>query len=264
MVEEDHQDVHESLGEYVAAKSNIARHQDTSDLMIVHPTNNLSQQVALCSPARKLRFGTPEAAHIRDGVVMIANEVVCHLNDTRLVGHHNADNICAAVSAASQLGAPVHELMHALTQFRPLEHRLEFVREVHGVRYYNDSFATTPSATLAALEALPGPKILLLGGSAKRAQFNDLARNLSRLEVKRALVFGRSRGEIARALDDFGFNAYEVSTARFEELVQLASTLAHSGDTVLLSPACASVDGFANARERGDRFKGHGTRAMSG
>jgi UDP-N-acetylmuramoylalanine--D-glutamate ligase len=169
----------------------------------------------------------------------------------KLQGVHNLENMMAAVAAAKCAGVPNSVIQQALDDFPGLEHRLEFVRERDGVRYYNDSKGTNVGAVVKSLESFAGPVILLAGGVDKGGDYAPLAHGI-RTKVRRLVLFGEAREKIARALGAL------TETVLFDDLraaLHDAATHARAGDVVLLSPACSSFDQFRNYAERGTAFK---------
>ncbi|MBE3562321.1 MAG: UDP-N-acetylmuramoyl-L-alanine--D-glutamate ligase [Hydrogenibacillus schlegelii] len=172
----------------------------------------------------------------------------------RVPGRHNVENAMAAAAAASALGVPPAAIRRAVEAFTGVEHRLEFVRELDGVRFYNDSKATNPGAVVRALEALGGPVLLLAGGLERGESFAPLRPFWQDGTIRRMIVFGETAGRLRKEAAESGF--FAVAPARtLEEAVAIAWREARPGETVLLSPGCASWDQFRSFEERGQRFK---------
>ena len=164
MIEPDHMDVHTSIREYVAAKANITTHQKPEDLLVYHPTNQYTAEIAAQTTARKKKFLTLEGAYVEGQDIMIDGQVVCRTSDIGLIGAHNLENVCAAITATWRYTQDIKATSQAVTQFKGLPHRLEFVDEVRGVEYYNDSFSSAPGATIAAIRSFDQPIVLICGG----------------------------------------------------------------------------------------------------
>ena len=183
---------------------------------------------------------------------------VCRLMDIPLLGRHNVANVLAAVAAADAWGVPVAVMRAAIRAFPGVEHRLERVREVHGVSFYNDSIATTPTGTLAALEAIQQPIWLIAGGYDKSLPFDTLGEAIVQ-RVKGVFLIGATAPQIAQAIATAcppGKDLPAISFCRdLRDAVQAAGGAASPGEVVLLSPACASYDQFRNFVERGRLFK---------
>lgn len=258
MIDEDHQNVHHGMDDYVEAKGNIARFQKEGDIVIVHPANELSIKAASCGPNPPLKFMSDNdtAAHIVDGAIVINSQLVCRVEEVGLIGDHNLENVCAAVTAAWQFTQDIDAVSRAVKNFTGLEHRLELVDNVDGVTYMNDSFSSAPAATMAAVRSFKEPIILIAGGADKGSHFTDLAKTIVASTVKHVLLIGLTGQAIADELRATGFTDFTVIGNRsMSEIVALASQKSEPGDVVLLSPGCASFDMFENFKDRGAQFK---------
>jgi UDP-N-acetylmuramoylalanine--D-glutamate ligase len=178
----------------------------------------------------------------------------------KLPGRANLSNLAAAMAAARQFGIEDKQIEKSLPEFEPLPHRLEFIAEINGVRWYNDSIATTPPSAIAALESFEQPKIIIAGGYDKNLPFDELGQRIS-ADAKAAVLLGQTAQKIAAAIKIHrGTSPQEHKAARVEiayslaQAVHLANQLAEPGDVVLLSPACASYDMFENFQQRGKEF----------
>ncbi|REK17909.1 MAG: UDP-N-acetylmuramoyl-L-alanine--D-glutamate ligase [Planctomycetota bacterium] len=230
----NHLDWHGSLPEYAAAKRRLLNAPTTLAVVDAHdPT--LADWVASRDGASRPSW--PLAA----------------VPPLSIPGEHNRRNAACAAAAAEALGVPPTTIRRVLRDFRGLEHRLQFVGEVDGVRFYNDSKSTSPHATMAALRALRGPVWLLAGGTAKGADLRELAAHAAE-RICGAAVFGRSRQDLAVALQDAKGSDTLHACETLAEAVAWCRSRARPGDSVLLSPACASHDQFADYRERGSAF----------
>ncbi|BDG59080.1 UDP-N-acetylmuramoyl-L-alanine--D-glutamate ligase [Caldinitratiruptor microaerophilus] len=264
----NHLDVHPSMEAYVDAKRNIYRFQGPEGRVVLSADNPVTAALAAEVGERAILFsrrGDPggRAAAYVDGDQVLwrlgGDRIgVVRLDELRIPGAHNVENVLAAVAAAFLAGGTWHGMRQVLPHFAGVEHRLEPVREVDGVRYVNDSKATAPAETMAALAALPGPIVLIAGGYDKRIAFDDLARAIVEGPVHTLVLMGATAGAIEAAVEaERGGRATpRVLRAKdMEEAVRLARQAARPGDTVLLSPACASYDLYANFEERGRHFK---------
>jgi UDP-N-acetylmuramoylalanine--D-glutamate ligase len=196
-----------------------------------------------------------EGAFLRDGEIVFRADgletVVARRSDIELRGEHNLENVLAACAAAHLAGAPASAIAGGVKTFRAVEHRLEFVAEAGGVEFYNDSKATNVDATLKAIEAFPGPLIVILGGKDKGSPYTPLIDPL-RQRARLAILIGAAAGKIAADLGD----ALPVEHAgTLDRAVKLAAERAQAGDVVLLAPACSSFDQFENYEQRGRVFK---------
>lgn len=257
MIEPDHQDIHASMAEYIEAKGNIGRFQHSDDLLIYHPSNSYTAEIAAKSVAQKKRYQTPEGAYVSGGSILIDGNTICSSGEVGLIGPHNLDNICAAITAAWNYTQDLAAIKNAVIKFGGLEHRLEFVRELHGVKYFNDSFSSSPGATIAAIKSFSEPEVLICGGYDKQVDFNDLALAiLEQKNIKKVVLIGQTKHHIADSLKSVGFSKFEITdSVDFRTIIKRAQALSESGEVVLLSPGCASFDMFKNFYSRGEQFK---------
>lgn len=255
MVTAEHLDWHPNMSEYTEAKSRLFAHQTPDDIAIYYAKNDTSQLVAGTSPGHKIPYYKPPGAYIKDDSVTIDDKRICQTDELKLLGKHNWQNVCAAVTAVWQVTQDVEAIRFVLTSFSGLPHRLELVRELDGVRYYNDSFATTPEAATVAIQAFSEPKIVIMGGRTKGIPLEQLARPVIASSVKNVIAIGETAGEIATALTKAGFGNVIRGGKTIEAIVQQARELTKPGDVVLLSPACTSFDMFKDYKDRGDKFR---------
>ena len=259
----DHQDRYDSLDEYVAAKQRIFENQVASDFALF----NLDDErvAALRHRVRAARLGFTTASTIGvdlyggtylegDRIVTTVTGVrqeICRRSEIRIIGHHNVQNVMAASTYAVLCGCPLDAIRRVLTTFPGLEHALEIVRERRGVRFVNDSKGTNVDATLKALESIDQPIWLIAGGRDKGGDFSRLTHVISRRVTHVILI-----GEAAPMLRQAWKSAATMSeAATLRDAVDLAAQGASPGDVVLLSPACASFDMFADYQDRGRQFK---------
>jgi UDP-N-acetylmuramoylalanine--D-glutamate ligase len=186
-------------------------------------------------------------------------ELVCRTEVLGLLGHHNVENALAACALARAAGAPVQALRQAATAFAGVEHRLELVRERNGAKWYDDSIATTPERTVAALRTFPkGSIVLLAGGRDKHLPWGEMAR-LTRRKVHHLVLFGEAAAlieEAVRGAEQRGLQSFEITRAgTLERAVEIADDVVRPGDVVLLSPGGTSFDAYRDFAERGDHFK---------
>ena len=258
IIEPDHLDVHASMEEYVGAKARIGKFQnEDDDLIIYHPTNTYSAQVAQASPAKKKQYMKLTGAYVVGGQIVVGDIAVAKVDEVGLIGQHNLENICAAITAAWQYTQNVTAIQYAIKDFKGLPHRLEFVREVRGVKYYNDSYASAPPAMEAALKSFIQPEIIICGGYDRGLDYTELATAIAaQNNVKKILLMGQTQQKIADALTEVGFYKFEIlNNGDFKDYIQKASNIAEPGDVIILSPGCASFDMFKNFQDRGEQFK---------
>ena len=266
MVVPEHQDWHESLEEYYDSKTNLFRFQNVNDRAIYNGNYKSSEYIASFSPAKtKLRYDVPlignkpsftEAAFVQNEEIKYGHELICNTTAVALIGRHNLENVAAAISAVWEVVKhDIKSLNKAIESFNGMEHRLEFVREHKGVSYYNDSFATTPEATIAAIKSFSQPKIIILGGSDKGISISPVVDEIINSNVKHVIVVG----EMAKKfMDEFlakDYKSFSEVQTNMNDIVSEASKYAKEGDVVLLSTACASFGMFEDYQDRGEQFK---------
>lgn len=255
MIEPEHMDWHTDMVEYVAAKQKMFESQKPNDIAIYFADNRFSRQAVEVSAGEKIPYFAKPGAVVENGTVQIAGQEIIKTAGLKLLGRHNWQNVCAAVTAVWQITQDHEAIKKVLAEFSGLPHRLEFVREVGGVKYYDDSFGTTPSTAQVAIQAFNEPKVVILGGSDKGAKYDELAKAVVENNVKVVIVIGKTGRSIAENLSKLGYNSIVQGGKSMDEIMEYASQLASSGDVVLLSPACASFDMFKNYKHRGEEFK---------
>ncbi len=255
MVVPEHLDWHASVQEYYNAKSQLFHHQTTDDIAIYNAKNETSAMIAGAGEGRKIPYLQPRGAFVERGAITIDGHVICHTDELKLLGAHNWQNVCAAVTAVWQATQNTGAIHSVVTSFTGLEHRLELVRDVDGVVYYDDSFGTTPETAIVAMEAFEQPKVVILGGSGKGASYDDLATAVVQNNVRSVLLIGQQADRIQAALDRAGYHDYQAGGDNMPEIVVNARNTAQAGDVVLLSTGCASFGMFQNYKDRGNQFK---------
>jgi UDP-N-acetylmuramoylalanine--D-glutamate ligase len=254
MVAPEHMDWHATVEEYYRAKQQMFVNQSLDDIAIYYAENPHSKEIASASPGETLPYYEDPGAYVRDGKVVIRGIEICDTSEITLLGEHNWQNICAAITAVWQVTTNLVPIQMTIRSFGGLPYRLEKIEEIDGVSYYNDSFGTTPETAIVAIKALPQPKILILGGSDKGADYTDLAETVVEGNVKTVVAIGITGPAIADALREAGYDHIIEGAETMERIVQQATSLAIEGDAVLLSTACASFDMFKNYQDRGDQF----------
>jgi UDP-N-acetylmuramoylalanine--D-glutamate ligase len=262
----NHLDRHGSMEAYLAAKMQIFAHQGAEDVAIFNADDPmvapLAAQVRSQPRAFSLEHPVDAGAFLDGDRILVAHPreplEVCHRRDIPLLGRHNVANTLAAVAAADAWGVPLEAMRQAIQAFAGVEHRLELVREWRGRRFYNDSIATSPAATLAALSAIEAPIWLIAGGYDKGLPFQRLGEAIAQ-RVKGVFLIGKTAPQIARAIETARLPEQALPTIAhcrdLREAVSAAAAAASPGEVVLLSPACASYDQFRNFVERGCQFK---------
>src|SRR5215468_9801913 len=254
----DHLDRHGSMEAYGAAKARIFERQTASDFAVLNADDPASTPYAPSMPkvlwfSRKQRVA--QGTFLRGEEIVFRHhgeeEMILKQSEIPLPGAHNLENILAAVTASRLAGGRPHEIQKAVRSFKGVEHRLEFVAELNGIRYYNDSKATNVNATLKALDAFPGRILIILGGKDKGSDYTVLQTPLREKAIL-ALLIGAAADKIESQIA--GSVAIE-RAGTMQRAVEIASNAARPGDVVLLAPACASFDQFQNYEQRGRVFK---------
>jgi UDP-N-acetylmuramoylalanine--D-glutamate ligase len=257
MMAPEHLNWHEDLDDYIEAKKHMFVYQKPGDTAIYYADDETSHAIAAASPGKKIPYAAAPGAYIQDGKIVVDMEEICDVTELKLLGEHNQQNACAAVTAVWQVIKEVASIRSVLTTFTGLPHRLDLVREIDGVKYYNDSFASAPPAAGAALQAIPGKKVMIIGGFDRQLPLDELvARILDyRHDIRRILLVGASAKRVAAELDQAGFANYQISEAKdMDGIVTTARQLAHKNDSVVLSPGFPSFDMFKDFEDRGNQF----------
>jgi len=258
----DHLNRHKTMENYGAAKARIFENQDENQYLIINYDDkvcydlakNCKAKVAPFSRMKELDFG----AFVKDGYIVIKNEQgeevrFCRTDELSIPGTHNLENALAAAAIAYFAGLDPAVITEALVEFQGVEHRIEFCGEVDGVRFVNDSKGTNPEASIKAIEAMKGGVVLIAGGYDKGSAFDELIEAFNG-KVKHMVLLGKTASAIKETAEKHGF-MNSVIVKDMEECVNEGFRLAEPGDTVLLSPACASWDMYKSFEQRGDHFK---------
>jgi UDP-N-acetylmuramoylalanine--D-glutamate ligase len=258
----NHLDRYDSFDDYAAAKKRIFRNQNSEDVAILNAddeftfswSKNLKARVILFSTARELEEGfflRGRGLIMRDGAT---EKILTTRDEMKLRGIHNVQNVLASFAAGAVCGASFESMRETVKDFRGVEHRLEFVSEIAGVKFFNDSKATSVDATMKALEALsdePGKIILILGGRGKNAPYAPLAELIEK-KVRALVLIGEDADNIETQLKNY---ATIIRAGDMHDAVRKSFDAAQTGDAILLAPACASFDMFKSFEERGSVFK---------
>lgn len=255
----DHMDRYPTLAAYASAKLNLLNNQASSDFAVLNREDRLLRDLDQPSAAKRFWFSTrvpvDQGCCLQGDALVFSNrgrrEQVVPVEDIRIKGRHNLENVAAAVTVARLLGASVRSIRETVARFRGVSHRLEWVREIRGVDFYNDSKATNPTSAQKALEAFEQRLILILGGRDKAGDFTVLSPQVSR-RVKGLVLLGEASRKIESQLAG---TAPVTRAASMEEAVRLAFGQADRGEVVLLAPACSSFDMFRDYEDRGNVFK---------
>lgn len=265
MVTSEHLDVHKDVMEYVEAKQNILNHQTADDFAVLNWDYPATRESDIHTVAPLFQVsreqGIEQGAYVEGSEIRLKmdgkDELLIKASDLKLPGKHNFENVMAASVVASLAGVEKANIVKVLKTFEGLPHRLELVRTVKGVRYYNDSFSTTPETAIAAIESFDAPKILILGGSSKGSDFAELGALISSDQsIKGIVELGEEWKKIKERITDYESRITVVEGLNsMQEVVRAAADIAELGDVVLMSPACASFDKFKNYKDRGEQFK---------
>jgi len=268
MIIPDHLPYHGDMASYVGAKRNILRFQTAEDFAVINRDYVPSNESDIHTEAKvfyvsRERPSTEQGCFVKDDAIWIrmqgAEWKIVDTKEVALPGKHNLENACAAVMAATLAGATKSEITKVLRIFTGLPHRIELVREVNGVSYYDDSIATNPESAIAAIESFDQPKILILGGVTEGSDFDLLGKVIAKDRTIKVIIgIGTEWPTIKAAIEKhqpFKHLLFIEGATSMGQIVQAASKIARPGDVVLLSPACKSFDMFKSYKERGEQFK---------
>lgn len=260
-ISEDHQDRFGTMEYYIACKARILENQRSKDFCVLNADDPVVFALGRQAKGRVLYFSrareVENGAFVKDDNIVFRLdrkiEAVCPIKDVKIPGAHNLENALAAAALCMCMGVGAGAARHALTTFEGVEHRIEFVCEIGGVRYINDSKGTNPDSTIKAIEAMTRPTVLILGGYDKHLDFMPVFNSFGK-KVKEVVALGATKKQLLETASKASFSHIH-SADGFESAVLTASKLAGVGDAVLLSPACASFDMFSDYEERGRCFK---------
>ncbi len=255
----NHMDWHEDLQDYINAKNKLIKHQTKNDWAILNANNEDSAKLATGAPGKIFWIGEKRGenwADWEDDNIVVNGEKIINIKDIKVKTH--PDNLLFAAAIAKIHGVPKEVIAQAMKEFKGVEHRLEFIRTINGINFYNDSSCTTPESAEVAIEQFPlGKLILMLGGSSKNADFSFLANKIKDNNV-RTYLYGLEGVRIKDELEKIGGKNLIIkynTDKNFENIIKDVYKNAHLGDNIVLSPACASFDMFKNAKYRGYEFK---------
>ncbi|HHU50827.1 MAG TPA: UDP-N-acetylmuramoyl-L-alanine--D-glutamate ligase [Firmicutes bacterium] len=270
----NHLDIHSSMEEYIAAKSEALLYQNYNDVAVLNWDNEITRNLGRLVKGECYYFSRQSpleyGAYVKEDRLYLSlctqgsrggEELICERSDLTLPGEHNVENVLAAALAARLAGVPMKAITKVIREFKGVEHRLEFVRELNGVRFINDSISTTPTRAIAGLLAMKAPVILIAGGYDKRLPFEEFA-EVAAEKCRVVYLLGATTEQIEEAFNRLRLTRKASKNfpvikrvSDLEEAVYAAKSLALPGDVVLLSPACASYDMFRSFEERGRLFK---------
>ena len=256
----DHLNRHHTMQCYIDTKARIAENQTKDQICVLNYEDPELKKLADKIPADIFWFSS--ARPLERGIWLDGEDIIykdteeikiCTIHDMQLLGVHNYENVMAAVAITMHMGVPVECIRKAIAEFKAVEHRIEFVREVHGVRYYNDSKGTNPDAAIKAVQAMVTPTVVIGGGYDKQSSYEEWIDSFGDT-VKCLVLLGATADKIEATARKAGFTNI-IRVASLEEAVKVSAAQAQSGEAVLLSPACASWDMFKSYEQRGTLFK---------
>ena len=260
----DHLDRYGSYIDYINAKLNIAVNMKSGDVLVLNYEDQILRDLVLqknmfnCKTVFfSSRRTLTEGFYLYDNAIFFKDNTktikLLNVSELKIIGNHNYENVMAAMAIGYYMGVSFVDIVDACKEFKGLEHRIEFVREKNGVKYYNDSKGTNPDATISAIDAMKGKIILIAGGRDKGIDYGNLIMKVKE-KVRYLILIGEAKKKIALKAKDLNYN-YIIYADTLEEAVDLANSYSNVGDNVLLSPACSSFDMFKNYEERGKKFK---------
>lgn len=260
-VTEDHLNRHHTMENYINAKADITKCQTANEVCVLNYDNEITRKLGDVIPSTPFYFSTKQklesGIYYDEGTIFYAHdgvaEEVCQSKELILPGMHNVENVMAAVAMAIAMNVPMENIRKVITTFKCVEHRIEYVEEINGVVYYNDSKGTNTDAAIKGIEAMSRPTVLLAGGYDKASEYDDWIIACEG-KVKCLVLIGQTKEKIKAVAEKY--NIPKIITANtFEEAMDACVKNAVKGDAVLLSPACASWGMFKNYEERGNMFK---------
>ena len=250
---EVHLDMFKTYENYKNNKLKIFNHHTKNDIAILNKNDEDVLTITKNIPSKKLYFSNAKKAdcYIKNNRICYKDEEICELSDIRIKGMHNYENVMCAILIAKQFNVKNEIIKEALNNFCGVAHRMEFVKRINEIEFYNDSKATNNKSTIVALSSFNTPVNLILGGLDRGQSFDELKEHLT--HVKHIICYGETKEKIKKFCEKTNINVTVVDD--LEEATRLAYNLSEEGDTVLLSPACASWDQFKSFEERGNKFK---------
>ena len=266
-ITEDHLNRHHTMEEYIRVKELIASNQTKDDFCILNYEDEELRKFAPKCPATVVFFSSVQK--LEEGIFLDGENIVwkskteefvfARTDELKLLGRHNHENVMAASAMAYCAGVPKETIRKVIMRFTAVPHRIEFVEEINGVAYYNDSKGTNPDAAIKGIQAMNRPTLLIGGGYDKQSSYEEWIQAFDG-KVKQLVLIGQTREKIEKTAHECGF-FNTILAENLEEAVKICAEKAEAGDAVLLSPACASWGQFDNYEQRGDKFKEY-VRAM--
>jgi UDP-N-acetylmuramoylalanine--D-glutamate ligase len=258
MIVPEHLNWHASFQEYKQAKSNLFRYQTATDTAIYFADNADSQEIASSSPAQTMPFAAAPGALVENDIVAIDGQTICQVSELLLPGKHNWQNVCAAITATWQATQDIAAIRRAVTSFSGLPHRIEHIGDHQNISFYDDSFATTPETSIAAIDSFSQPISIIIGGSDKGIPFDQLAQKLANSSVKHVTYIGETGSRIHDLVNtlnpSLSATVFAPNQGTMREFVADALSHCATGDIVLLSTGCASFGLFKDYKDRAAQF----------
>jgi UDP-N-acetylmuramoylalanine--D-glutamate ligase len=257
----DHLNRHYTMENYTNVKMSITKNQKPDEVCVLNYEDEILRNEASKVKNKVVYFSSKreldEGAFLRGEDIIYrengTDTLVCNYNDMNLVGIHNVENVMAAVIISVKVGVPMDVIRETVKNFKAVEHRIEYVRTLDDVKYYNDSKGTNVDASIKAIEAMTNPTILIAGGYDKGSEYDEWFDAFNG-KIKKLVLMGATKEKIAKTADAKGYKDY-IFVKDLKEAVEECKKAAAPGDAVLLSPACASWDMFKSYEQRGDLFK---------
>lgn len=259
----DHLNRHKTMECYIAVKESITMNQKKEDTCVLNYDDPVLREFGQKEDLLPKVIFFSSREELKDGYFLDGDKImyaeggkkkeIVDVKELQLLGRHNYENVMAAIAMSTAVGVPMERIVEAVKKFQAVEHRIEFVLERAGVKYYNDSKGTNPDAAIQAIKAMPGPTLLIAGGYDKDAQYDEWIESFDG-KVKYLVLIGQTRDKIAQCAKAHGFTNV-MYAEDMAEAVHVCASYADSGDNVLLSPACASWGMFKDYEERGRIFK---------
>ena len=260
----DHLDRYGNYVDYINAKLNIAINMDAKDVLVLNYEDQVLRDLVLQKNmfnCKTVFFSSKrtltEGLYLYDDAIFFKDKTktikLLNTSELKLIGNHNYENVMAAIAISYYMGVSFVEIVDACKEFVGLEHRVEFVREKNGVKYYNDSKGTNPDAAIKAIDAMKGKILLIAGGRDKGVDYGDFIMKVKE-KVRYLILIGEAKKKIAHKAQDLNYNSV-IFADTLEEAVDIANSYSNVGDNVLLSPACSSFDMFKSYEDRGEKFK---------
>ena len=250
----NHLDMHKDMAEYVDAKKNIMRYQSADSVLVYNCENAFTNEIGQEAKGSLVSFGRESGdLYVQDGAIHVQGKRILELSDIRIPGMHNVENYMAAIPAV--IGRVTWDTMRQVARtFAGVPHRIEFVRELDGVSYYNSSIDSSPNRTKNTLAVFEQKIILISGGKDKGIPYDEIGPVIAE-NVKKLILIGATAGKINDAVKNTGVDVETIFCETYEHVVQTAQKIAEPGDIVVLSPASTSFDMFKNFEQRGELFK---------